>query len=457
MDLQRVVELHFRGRPLGSGYLITSRHVLTARHVADPPAVGISCKVYPLTVTEGRVSASISTKPFPAKVGWVAKSATRDLAIIEIKNPDRFPFLAALQPVEFGRVPFSAAAWNWLVTGFPEASDRDDRTIDAKLRWVGRSRLFDVDVESKLPRDWKKWAGFSGAVLFWHDFAVAVICTVDENFEGLLAATPIQFLLEDEDFLKYWNKQRQPALSIRTLDHDPATLPGWAPEKQLPRPDIPSRTTIFTGRQAQLDRLDMILTGDQAPGTQPTERAAAQLRRAAVHGMGGLGKTSLALEYVHRYRDSYSVVWWCKATTRTRLLERLAELGKVLRTAAAEEADVEKAAREALRHLSDQSGNYLLVYDGVPGPDEIKDLYPAAGASVLITSRFSDWNEWAEPVALCLLSEAEAIAILERRSGRRGSGRCEEARRGCGILTTGPRTRGRLLHADRPELFRGRL
>ena len=55
------------------------------------------------------------------------------------------------------------------------------------------------------------------------------------------------------------------------------------------------------------------------------------------------------------------------------------------------------------RRLSEQREIWLLVYDNVAAPEEIADLLPAAGAQVLITSRFSDWSSWAEEVALDVL------------------------------------------------------
>ena len=90
-----------------------------------------------------------------------------------------------------------------------------------------------------------------------------------------------------------------------------------------------------------------------------------------------------------------------------------------LGAATAEEADVEKAAKAALRRLSEQRATWLLVYDNVTAPDDIADLLPSAGARVLITSRFSDWSELADEVALDVLPLEEAVAVLESRTGRR--------------------------------------
>jgi hypothetical protein len=182
-----------------------------------------------------------------------------------------------------------------------------------------------------------------------------------------------------------------------------------------PRPfiGVPPRIASFTGRADELDRLDAILMHDK-----PAAVTQASVGRAAVQGMGGVGKTSLAVEYAHRYRSLYSGVCWCPAETRTGLLSTLASLAVTLGAATAEEADVEKAANAALRRLAEQRATWLLVYDNVIAPDQIADLLPSAGARVCITSRFSDWSELADEVALDVLPLGEAITLLQSRTGR---------------------------------------
>jgi hypothetical protein len=146
-----------------------------------------------------------------------------------------------------------------------------------------------------------------------------------------------------------------------------------------------------------------------------------RIDRAAVQGMGGIGKTSLAVEYAHRFRNLYDGVWWCPAQTGNDLQTSLAGLAVKLKVAAAEEADIERAAQAALRRLSESRDLWLLIYDNVTSPEEIADLLPAAGARVLITSRFADWRGWAEQVELDALEPAEAAAFLQARAGRSDS------------------------------------
>jgi tetratricopeptide (TPR) repeat protein len=182
-----------------------------------------------------------------------------------------------------------------------------------------------------------------------------------------------------------------------------------------PRPfiGVPPRIASFTGRADELDRLDAILMRDKAAAVTQ-----ASVGRAAVQGLGGVGKTSLAIEYAHRFRGLYAGVCWCPAETRTGLLSALATLAVTLGAATAEEADVEKAAKAALRRLAEQRATWLLVYDNVPAPENIAELLPSAGARVLITSRFSDWSELADEVALDVLPLEEAVALLRSRTGR---------------------------------------
>ncbi len=190
--------------------------------------------------------------------------------------------------------------------------------------------------------------------------------------------------------------------------------------KPPPRPfvGVPPRIASFTGRGGELERLDAVLTGGRAAAVTQARAPGRDLGRVAVQGMGGVGKTSLAVEYAYRYRDLYAGVWWCPAETRTGLTTALAALAVELDAASADEADIEKAARAGLRRLAEQRAQYLLIYDNVTSPEDVTDLLPASGARVLITSRFPDWADWAEEVALDVLPLAEAVACLEARAAR---------------------------------------
>ena len=174
---------------------------------------------------------------------------------------------------------------------------------------------------------------------------------------------------------------------------------------------VPPRLAVFTGREEELERLDAIFAKDRAAAVTQT------VGRAAVPGLGGVGKTTLAIEYAYRSRALYAGVCWCPAETRLGLLSSLAALVVFLGAPAAEQADVEKAAKAALHRLSEQRASWLLIYDNATSPEDIADLLPHAEARVLITSRFSDWKGWADEIPLDVLPLEEAVALLQSRAG----------------------------------------
>jgi tetratricopeptide (TPR) repeat protein len=232
---------------------------------------------------------------------------------------------------------------------------------------------------------------------------IVVLRCEDVPVRGLLADNVYQDLIGIED-----PEERKRRIIAAAERHSQAAPPP-------PRPfiGVPPRIASFTGRADALDRLDAILIQDK-----PAAVTQASVGRAAVQGMGGVGKTALAVEYAHRFRGLYAGVCWCQAETPTGLLSALAGLAVTLGAATAEEANVAKAANAALSRLAEQRATWLLVYDNVPAPDAIADLLPSAGARLLITSRFSDWSELAEEVPLDVLPLEEAATFLQNRTGR---------------------------------------
>lgn len=180
--------------------------------------------------------------------------------------------------------------------------------------------------------------------------------------------------------------------------------------------NIPPNNPGFIGRKGLLDELHRVLTAADRPTA---------ITQAAIHGLGGIGKTTLAAEYAYRHLDHYAAIWWASAESRTLLIESLAELGGVLdgrRGAAASEAtgakDVEAQAKAALQKLGESEKPWLLVYDNVKDPDDVRDLVPATGARILITTRWTNWYGQAVPIEIDVLAPREAADLLLRITGR---------------------------------------
>lgn len=223
----------------------------------------------------------------------------------------------------------------------------------------------------------------------------------DVSPEGLLADMIYQDLVGIEDA----DERKRRIIAAAERQSQAAAPP------QRPFIGVPPRIPSFTGREDQLSRLDAILIHNKpAVVTQAVQRV-------TVQGMGGVGKTSLAVEYAHRYRNLYAGVCWCPAETREGLFAALRNLGAALGCDTSEAADPQDTAKAVLNRLAEQRANWLLVYDNVTSPNEIIQFLPSAGAGVLITSRFLDWTGLADEIALATLSPEEAVSFLQSRAG----------------------------------------
>jgi tetratricopeptide (TPR) repeat protein len=182
---------------------------------------------------------------------------------------------------------------------------------------------------------------------------------------------------------------------------------------------IPPPVRSFTGREEQLAALRAQLTDEGAATLVPT---------AALYGMGGVGKTQLALAYAQRYRQEYQLGWWVPAETELGILTALADLAVALGLPAElPPAELAAAAREA---LGGRSG-WLLIFDNAPDPATVANSLPGGGGGhVLVTSRDPAWQGIADPVPVDLLPLDEAVELLLRRSGdldRQAAARLAEA------------------------------
>jgi hypothetical protein len=173
----------------------------------------------------------------------------------------------------------------------------------------------------------------------------------------------------------------------------------------------PQRNLHFTGRVVELEALRANLTRDDRP------HPAAQL----ISGMGGVGKTEIATEYIHRHRDKYEIIWWIRAEHTDRVRDALVKLGQRLGVGpAGTESGRDRTIAAVLETLASGSRpNWLLVYDNAAQPLELQRYLPACppGGHIIITSRLQNWPGYIEKdnVGVSPFTEDEAISFLRRR------------------------------------------
>ncbi len=112
----------------------------------------------------------------------------------------------------------------------------------------------------------------------------------------------------------------------------------------------------------------------------------------ALHGLGGVGKTQLVVEYVYRYTADYDVIWWVRAEKPEMLREGYADLAIQLRLSEHETHNQASMCKAVGRWLEQHTG-WLLVFDNAEDQDSLLPYLPRHTAGhILITSLNPTWG-----------------------------------------------------------------
>jgi Domain of unknown function (DUF4062) len=189
-----------------------------------------------------------------------------------------------------------------------------------------------------------------------------------------------------------------------------AALEKLAQRPDRPRPGgpvlrLPPRLPFLAGREELLADLDGRLADGEGWGPQVV----------ALCGLGGAGKTSVAVEYAHRHLAEVGVAWQLPAEDATMLAAGFGELAAQLGAGgAAGGGDPVAAVHSA---LAGYPGQWLLIFDNAPGQGPVRALLPPAGnGRVLITSQSAVWPP-GQAVEVPVLGTEVAAAFLVNQTG----------------------------------------
>ena len=127
--------------------------------------------------------------------------------------------------------------------------------------------------------------------------------------------------------------------------------------------NIPARNPHFTGRDDML-----ALIRDRLRASENT------LVVQALYGLGGVGKTQLAIEYAHRYDADYTITWLIRAEQPVLIPSQFADLANRLGLPA--EGHASNTARQVLTELG-RRDDWLLIFDNAGHPADIAEYLPA--------------------------------------------------------------------------------
>jgi tetratricopeptide (TPR) repeat protein len=170
---------------------------------------------------------------------------------------------------------------------------------------------------------------------------------------------------------------------------------------------VPDRQGIFVGRASELAQLNAAVTARKST-TEPGVVVQ------AVHGLGGIGKSTLAAHYAATHHRDFTVVWWIAAHTPAGIDTGLTALATALQPTLAAVLPAEALKEWAVQWLASHD-QWLVVLDNVTDPAHVKDLLArVTGGCFVITSRRSTgWHGIAAPVRLNVLAPDEAEDLLQ--------------------------------------------
>jgi tetratricopeptide (TPR) repeat protein len=403
MDRFRVVQLRNpSNKMLGSGYLVRDNLILTSYHLFK----GSDNKKCNICFMEDANEKH--------KVGWVFGACEliwfkveRDIALLQL-NCDR-PVSLKNKSMNLSIPIFGDFDLQKLVgrgTGFINYKDTHGDTCSKDINLHGNINRntttgeIELYLDSSLvPNTPTDWGGISGTALFANDYFIGIIKTTD-GFLGqkVLCAIAISYVYEDPDFGQHvFAGEHRPPLHCITEEFP-------ALDELLPPHNIPHRSgTKFIGRETDLTKLHNKLK----------QHKLLSISEVAISGMGGVGKTELALEYSCRKLHFYSGgICWISARSEESVGDQIVDFAKAfLKFSISSEISLDKRVRTCWREW--QGGEVLVVFDDVDNYKEIKRFLPPEEPrfKVIITTRLQ-----LEPpimtLSLDILSEEESLDLL---------------------------------------------
>ncbi|MFH0518048.1 FxSxx-COOH system tetratricopeptide repeat protein [Streptomyces sp. M41] len=166
---------------------------------------------------------------------------------------------------------------------------------------------------------------------------------------------------------------------------------------------LPPRNPHFTGREAALRELRRSLTSAGDAATQ------------VVHGLGGVGKTQLAVEYAYRHLSTYRFVAYVDAEGPELVAAQFTVLARELGLV---DTGAEQAIAGVYATLRDRRP-WLLIFDNAEKPGSLVHALPSGDRTrnghVIVTTRVSGWSSRADVLDLQVFSRQESVDLLVRR------------------------------------------
>ncbi|HLX40131.1 MAG TPA: NB-ARC domain-containing protein, partial [Ktedonobacteraceae bacterium] len=195
---------------------------------------------------------------------------------------------------------------------------------------------------------------------------------------------------------------------LTTLFGKSARELGFVRKGEIPFWRVPYRQNVFfTGRSALLAQVHTSLVAHRHARLVPPQ---------TFSGLGGVGKTQVALEYAYRYGHEYHTVIWMRASSRETLTSDYAAITELLNLPEQHEQDQRQMIRAVKAWLAAMT-RWLLIFDNVEDLDLLDDFLPSpVRGHILLTTRMQITGTMAETLEIETMDLEEGSYFLLRRA-----------------------------------------
>src|SRR5262249_44000448 len=143
-----------------------------------------------------------------------------------------------------------------------------------------------------------------------------------------------------------------------------------------------------------------------------TVKVAALTQPQAISGLGGIGKTQIALEYAYRYHDTYRYIFWIRAATRETLISDFATIADLLHLSEKSEQDQNLTVAAVKRWLAIHDA-WLIILDNADDLTMVSDfLSMDSRGHILLTTRAQAFGALAQQIKVETMGMIEATLFL---------------------------------------------
>lgn len=189
----------------------------------------------------------------------------------------------------------------------------------------------------------------------------------------------------------------------RVIPTKPPLFPGSTP----PIWHIPEDNPFFIGHEEDINSLHSAFTIDQT----------GSVIQHVLNGLGGIGKTQMAIKYAHRHRDKYKMALWINGYTRETInADFIAIAGADFLDLQEKDMQNQDTVNAVLCWLENHT-DWLLVFDNVEAPTMVKDYIPAKGKGhILLTTRTQIMGTPTKSMEIAKLTLKEGALLLLYRA-----------------------------------------